>query len=197
MQTLARVGGTSLYGSILGVGSVFGSLNNVLLNQYLTGPPTYKIREADLPFGTIVPPRVFVTTGASIDYVGVYINSHTTACNRYRALNSFQVGSYGTIKAATLILTLTGTINAPVIRIYQNPSCSSPPVVGDWGNVATGTFIKSFTAADGTLYIALDPALITQGAFNYFGMGSEADLTDVSPGSTSQVTIGPQLVLAW
>ena len=178
---------STLYGAFLFKGS--------LGSKVLSGSYGNCIDRVDNPFGTVSSGPTIVS---SFTHHGII---YATTWARFRAFFGFAIPNPQPLIAATLKFTYQlHAGNAFNIDVYAGLSCSNPPVAGDWSNANTGTLIGQYAAASATIYVPVPISLLTPGSTIYFSVSDDNDLTNTSPGASSDygsIGAGTSLILSW
>jgi hypothetical protein len=190
----------NLAGSLLGVGSLKGSLNSQVLTPYIN----------DIFTGFQKPPGTWVSgptlgSGYTLEYEYGAAEWKTS-----RMIFGFNVPSGHTYQAANIILnnqnyreTVTENFN---MLLYANPTCSHPPVASDCFDIGTtgtqlvfdGQILAASLPPMYTIWtVPLPLGLLTAGAVNYFAMIIDLDLDEISSSGQVLWQIYPELALAW
>jgi len=199
------LGNSGLAGELQGVGTLSGSLKTLQLGGY-----NYSIVRRDRPWGVTYSGPVFSAWSEHCGVIGVL----PTTQDRYRvfAYTSVPAGQNLTGAVANLNLQLDhrafgGNPYGGLLDVYVNPSCSRPPVVGDWASGWSGTpLISSITMPNNLdVYNYVIPVPInffTAGASTYFSFVVQQDVNSVSSPltlyyDTIAVDVGVGVTLAW
>ena len=130
------------------------------------------------------------TTGPACLAGVIYISAGSYHYQRYRSFAIFSIPAGITIASARLLFTGTVFGSGMNLQVFSASLCSSPPVVGDWPTVAnggkadSGTLLGTFAGIPSP--ITLDPSTLTPGADIAYGLNTDNDLADVSPGTNNQ-----------